>query len=314
MTRFLLQGAAALTVLAVLGAGAGHLAAQGPAPADPRTYVWWAELVSADAAANTVVARAPMQAPVASDAGRFKAGDKLLLTWGASPSAPETGPVLYLERLDVTRAANLTVGYILPVEFVSADVDARAMTFKATVQDASAFASLPARQWMKVTSPMSQPTDTAAVLSVERASAPAPFARVAPGAFLAAEPVTAIASTAEFSRAMKAIAAAFGATTASLQAKAYDDARSQLAVGVSTLKAVAAFWDARQKAEPAQLAREAVAKLEQVDAIAGGRTGIDLNALDAAMKAVGGTCAQCHGRYRDQDPVTKGYAIKSDAQ
>src|SRR5439155_1339965 len=83
-----------------------------------------------------------------------KTGEKLMLTWIANGGTSDTGPVLYIEKYDVTKASNLNIGYILPVEFVSADTAAKTITFKATVPDGAfeAFKSILPRQWMKVTS------------------------------------------------------------------------------------------------------------------------------------------------------------------
>ncbi len=59
-------------------------------------------------------------------------------------------------------------------------------------------------------------------------------------------------------------------------------------------------------------AKDAVAKMQQLDELIGGRaSAVDVTALDAAAKAVGAACGACHGKYRDQNPVTKAYTIKA---
>jgi hypothetical protein len=289
-------------------------AAQSSAPNRTGTYVWWAELVGVDTSAKTVTAKAPVQAPVTSYVTTFKAGEKLMLTWIANAGTREAGPILYIEKYEVTKASNLTTGYILPVEFVAADAAAKTITFKAALSDDTIqpFTSIRPGQWMKVTSPMLQPADTALVLAVERVSGPEAFVRVAPPTALAADPVTTVASVAEFSRAMKAIGAAFGAATQAIPSKSFDEAQAQLAVGISTMKAVAKFWETRQKEDPTRLANDALTKMQQLNEMIGGNLyNVNVTAVDTATKAVGGACGACHAKYRDQDPATKVYAIRA---
>jgi cytochrome c556 len=78
------------------------------------------------------------------------------------------------------------------------------------------------------------------------------------------------------------------------------------------MKAVATFWEARKKDDPARLADDARMKLQQLhDLLSGSQYNVNLPAVDAAAKAVGAACGACHVKYRDQDPATKAYTIKA---
>jgi cytochrome c556 len=311
MHRNIIQSAGWVAMLGVLGvAGAALVAAQAPALIEKRTYVWWAELVSVDAAAKTVTATAPVETPVTTYVNTsFKPGDKVTLIWIANAGKPETGPVLYIEKNE-GKGSKLDVGYVLPVEFVAADTAGKTVTFKATVPDSTlqALKSVMPGQWMKVTSPMSQPGETAMIASIESSPRPQPFVRTQPVAQPVAQAVAKVASPEDYDKAMKAIGPAFGATNKAIQSGAMADAKIQLATALSTMMAVQAFWVDKMKDDPATIAKDAVTKMQALDKAL---SGTDTAVVAAAAKEVGGTCAACHGKYREQDPATKAFSIKA---
>lgn len=312
MNRNIIRIAASFALLGVFGiAGSVLVSTQAPAVVDKRTYVWSAELMSLDEKAKTVTAKAPVETAVTTYVmTKFKPGDKVMLTWIANAGKPETGPVLFIEKYEVMRDSKVDVGYILPVEFVAADTTAKTITFKATVPDSAlpALKSIASGQWFKVTSPMSQPAETALIVSIESAPEPQPFARIQPATPPPAQAVARIATPEDFDKAMKAIGAAFGATNKAIQSGAMADAKIQLAPALSLMTAVQAFWMEKVKYEPAALARDALTKMQALDkALAG----TDTAAVAAAVKEVGGACGACHAKYREQDPVTKAFSIKA---
>ncbi len=156
-------------VSVVLVAAAVQVALAQAAPSGAkRTYVWFAELVSFDASAKTMTAKAAVTEAVAKYIDRFKPGQRIVLVWSADNTTPETGPVRYIESYDAMKGSNVDQGYILPAEFVSADAAARAITFRATVP-AAAVQTLTAIQPgrpIAVTTPMSQPSETAVIASI----------------------------------------------------------------------------------------------------------------------------------------------------
>jgi hypothetical protein len=158
------------------------VSAQTPAPADKRTYNWYGEMVSFDGKMATT--RVPVEAPVATYFDRFKPGEKVVLVFTANPGKPDVGPVLYMATLDVMKASKVDVGYIIPAEFVSGDAAGKTVTVKVAMPDSAAAAvkAVAPGGWVKVTAPMSQPGDTAAVSMVAASAKPAPFVRDAPPA------------------------------------------------------------------------------------------------------------------------------------
>ena len=156
-------------LLPVLLAAAVQIALAQAAPSGPkRTYVWSAEIVSFDTSAKTMTAKAAVTEAVAKYLDRFKPGQHIMLVWTADNTGPETGPVRYIEIYDAMKGSNVDQGYILPVEFLAADAAARTITFKATVP-ADAVQTLAAIQpgrSIAVTTPMRQPSETAAIASI----------------------------------------------------------------------------------------------------------------------------------------------------
>jgi hypothetical protein len=178
-------------------------------PAAQRTYDWIAELVAADASAKTVTVRARIPEYISKYTDRFKPGDRVTLIWNmlpppvpASASAgekeaakPSTGgkteppatpapppPVVLKTESDVlvaidssdgAKGARIASGFILPAEFVSAD--RKTVTVKLRVPDTAlgALASIPSGSWVRATSPMSQPTDVAAISALTKTNPPA---------------------------------------------------------------------------------------------------------------------------------------------
>lgn len=296
----------AFIVLGVVGLLSGRVAVgqQTPAPMN-RTYVWFGELVSVDDAAKAVTVKVPFKAAVASYVGSFKPGEKIMVTWDMIETL-EADAVLHVAKYEVSKGSKVDFGYILPGEFVSADASAKALTFKAMVPD-NALASIKSVQpgnVIKVTSPMSQPTDTAMIASIEgTAGRPSltPRPRPAPQA-------AKISTVDDYDKAMKAIGGAFGATNKAITSGAVNDAKPQLAIARSTMVAVEAFWVEKKKDDPAMLAKNALAKM---DALEKTLSGGDTTAMAAAFKEVAGACGACHTKYREQDPTTKAFTMKA---
>jgi hypothetical protein len=180
MSKYLRHLAAAVACAAVAIASAQ---AQSPV-VDKRIYHWYGELVSLDAGSRTLTVRVPVEQPVTTYLDRFKPGEKVVLVFTANAGKPETGPVLYIEKLDVMKSSKVDVGYILPVEYASGDAAGKTVTFRLTLPESSmaGVKGVTAGQWMKATAPMSQPGDMGAVASIESSQKPAPFVRDAPPA------------------------------------------------------------------------------------------------------------------------------------
>ena len=67
------------------------------------------------------------------------------------------------------KGSGVDQGYMLPAEFVTADAAARTITFKATVPEAAiqTLAAIQLGRSIAVTTPMRQPSETAAITSID---------------------------------------------------------------------------------------------------------------------------------------------------
>jgi hypothetical protein len=161
---------ASVLVFAVLLGAVGAARA-----ADPqRSYVWFGEFVSLDEAAKTATMKAPIPEHVAKYVDRFKAGDRLVVVWDMIGKTQATTVLALWKYDDVKDSKGGNAGFVLPVEFVSADVQNRTVTFVAKVPDraVSSLKSAPAGQWIKVTAPMDQPSQDATITSIDTAERP----------------------------------------------------------------------------------------------------------------------------------------------
>ena len=120
-------------------------------------------------------------------------------------------------------------------------------------------------------------------------------------------PAMKIATPEDLDKAMKAIGPAFGATNKAVQSGALADARTSLATARSNMAAVPGFWAANKKDDPVALAKDSLAKMDELDKVLAAG---DAAGAPAAAKAVGGTCQACHAKYREQNPETKAFSIK----
>jgi hypothetical protein len=155
----------AAAALALCAAWAGVLDAQAP-----RSYTWYAELASLDQGARTITVKVQIRDGVTSYVSGYKPGDKLMLTW--VPIKGEADTVIYAPKYEVMKG--IDEGYILPVEFVSADPASHSLTVKASAPDAvlQSIRSVQPGKWIKIVAPMQQPRDTAALTSAAAAEKP----------------------------------------------------------------------------------------------------------------------------------------------
>jgi hypothetical protein len=131
----------------------------GALPEHPHSYVWLGELVLYDARGKTVTLKAPYREHINRYIGEFKRGDKVQLTW-ATPRPGETDAIIYVGR---DEAGSAKWGYVLTVEFVSADMANQRLTFTMAVppQAIKTLQTVPLGRWIKVTTPFDQRHATA---------------------------------------------------------------------------------------------------------------------------------------------------------
>jgi mono/diheme cytochrome c family protein len=135
---------------------------------------------------------------------------------------------------------------------------------------------------------------------------------VAAGGALAAgqEKPYPIFTSEHFVSAMKTVGQAFAAVNASLGRSEFDDSKAYLVISRDRLATTITFWRDRKKDDAVRMLRDAVTKMDDLD-VALSAEQIDPAAVAARVKQVGAACAACHAMYREQDPVTKAYRLKT---
>jgi len=113
-----------------------------------------------------------------------------------------------------------------------------------------------------------------------------------------------------FVSAMKTVGQAFVAAKASIGRTEFEDSKSYLVISRDRLATTITFWRDRKKDDAIKLLRETVTKLDDLD-VALSAEKIDPGAVAARVEQVGAACQACHAIYREQDPVTKVYKVKT---
>jgi hypothetical protein len=163
--------AAAILIVCILGFAHSYAAA---AQVQERTYVWFGELVAFDESSNSATVKARIPDYVAKYVDRFKSGDRVLVVWDMIGKKQADRVLAIWKYDDVKDPKGANTGYVLPVEFVSADVEQRTVTFKARVsgKTSAALKSAQPGQWLKVTAPMDQPSQDAVITSIDLTAKP----------------------------------------------------------------------------------------------------------------------------------------------
>ncbi len=148
-----------------------------------RSFAWYGELVSVDQAARTLTIKADIREAPARSLRNYKPGDRLISIWDVQGATGGDGMTV----LAVATPEQMHViddGYITRVEFVTADPDARTITFKVTVPDVvlQTVASMQPGRWIRVTAPMEQPGPLTMLTSATATDRPSPRPRAVPSA------------------------------------------------------------------------------------------------------------------------------------
>src|SRR5687768_2339242 len=113
----------AALVLCALGVQTVDAFAESP---KNQSYVWFGEVVMYDEKGKTVTVDARYREHINRYVGEFTIGDRVMLNW-ATPRPGETEAITYVGPYDANSGAKW--GYVLPVEFVSADTTKRRLRF-----------------------------------------------------------------------------------------------------------------------------------------------------------------------------------------
>lgn len=128
-----------------------------------RRYAWNGELAAVDKANATVTVSAPVEEHVFRYVDRFSEGDQVVLIWTATEDGDRA--IRYLEPRE---QSVLTHGYVLPVEFVSADEERRRIAFTTPIpaRALAAIADAEPGGWVTATSLFDQSYEHAAIIAM----------------------------------------------------------------------------------------------------------------------------------------------------
>lgn len=115
----------------------------------------------------------------------------------------------------------------------------------------------------------------------------------------------------ELDRTMKRIAPAQAATNKAIQSMSWADAKAQVGTVKQALMDTEGFWAANKKDDALAMLKDSIARVAAVEQALNVPTP-DQQAVLAAFKQVGATCAACHKQYREQDE-NQLYRIKAGA-
>jgi len=104
----------------------------------------------------------------------------------------------------------------------------------------------------------------------------------------------------DLDKTMKKIAPAQGAAGKAIQSMAWADAKAQIAIVKQSLADTESFWVSHKKDDAVKMLKDSIAKVTAVEEAVSAPTP-DQQAVLAAFKQVGATCAACHKQYREQD-------------
>jgi cytochrome c556 len=116
-----------------------------------------------------------------------------------------------------------------------------------------------------------------------------------------------VTSAGELEATMKKISAANAGVGKAIKSEAYADAKTNVATVKAALMDAENFWVMNKKDEAVKLSKDAIAKVTALETVLSAAT-VDQQAVFAAQKEVGGTCAACHKQFRVQNE-DKTYSI-----
>ena len=111
--------------------------------------------------------------------------------------------------------------------------------------------------------------------------------------------------------AMKNVGLAFGLTNTTIGKSDFPLAKDYLSRARDQLATTITFWRHRKNEEAIAMLRTTLKQLDTVDAA------LSVESVDGAeaaslAKQVDASCQACHTKYREQDPATKAYRVRSD--
>ncbi len=113
--------------------------------------------------------------------------------------------------------------------------------------------------------------------------------------------------------AMINVGLAFGLVSHSIEKNDPELAKDYLVRARNQLATTITFWRDRKVEDAIAILRDNLDKMDALDtAMSVGKDKLDMPAAAALSKQVSASCEACHARYREQDPVSKEYRVKSE--
>jgi cytochrome c556 len=114
----------------------------------------------------------------------------------------------------------------------------------------------------------------------------------------------------KFVQNMQAAGRNYAAVNDLLAKKDYDAAKAQLTRAREQLAITVTFWRDRKKDDALKLLRDALDRTDDLDNVLSEQT-VNPPTADAASRRLSDACQACHSQYREQDPATKAYRLKT---
>jgi hypothetical protein len=111
--------------------------------------------------------------------------------------------------------------------------------------------------------------------------------------------------------AMKIVGLAFGLANTAIAKSDFPLAKDYLARARDQLATTITFWRNRKIDEAIGILRTTLKQLDALDA-ALSADNVDGSAAAGRAKQAGASCQTCHAQYREQDPQSKAYRVRSD--
>ena len=110
--------------------------------------------------------------------------------------------------------------------------------------------------------------------------------------------------------AMKTVGLAFGLAEHAIAKNDVENAKDYLIRARDQLGPSITFWRDRKLDDAVTMLRDTVKKMDALDAAMSAET-VDARAVAGLATQVAASCETCHAKYREQDPATKAYRVKS---
>ena len=114
----------------------------------------------------------------------------------------------------------------------------------------------------------------------------------------------------KFVQNMQSASRNYGAVASFIGKSDYEPAKAQLTRAREQLAITVQYWRDVNKPDAVTMLREALKRMDDLDA-ALSKTPVDPAALRDVSTRINTACEACHRVYREQDPATKAYRVKS---